>query len=139
MVLRMGPFVSGVNQMVILRPGSCSVPRSTPRAFPVQTPTLSSVSTLRSHSTLASGPSSMLTPGLCLALGSTLTTGLQSSSQFIVKSVQIILQACSGFHDFMANILQGHLMCWQRGCIHFVLKGVFGISGGGLPLYPFLK
>ena len=133
MVLRMGPFILGVNLMVILRLGSCSVPRSTPRAFPVWTSSLSSVSTLRSHSTLASGLSSMLTPGSCPVLGSTLTMGPWSSSQFIVKSVQIILQACSSFHDFTANIPQGHLICWWRGQIHFIPRGIFGISRGCLP------
>ena len=130
MDLRVGPFISGVNLMVILRLGSCSVPGSSPRAFPVWTSSLSSVSTLRLHSTSASGPSSMSTPGSCLVWGSTLTTGPGSSSQFIVKSVQIILQACSGFYDFTPNIPQGCLICWQRGQIHSIPRGVFSISGG---------
>ena len=133
MVLRMGPFILGVNLMVIPRPDSCSVSRSTPRTFPVWTSSLSSVSTLRSCSTLASGPSSMPTPGSCSALGSTLAMGPWSSSHFIVKSVQIILQTCSSFHDFTANILQGCLIHWQRGQTHFVLRDIFGIGRGCPP------
>ena len=134
MVLRMGPFILGVNLMVIPRLGSCSVPRSTPRMFPVWTSSLSSVLTLRSCSTSASGLSSMPTPELHFVLGSTLAMGPWSSSHFIVKSVQIILQTYSSFHDFTANIPQGLLIHWQRGQTHFVLRGIFGISRGCLPL-----
>ena len=92
--------------MTILGPGSCPVPRPTPRAFLVPISSLSSVSTLRSHSTLASGPSSMPTSGSVFCTRFYSGYGLQSSSQFIVKSVQITLQACSSIHDFTVSIPQ---------------------------------
>ena len=129
-VLRMGPSISEVNLMVILRPGSCSVPRSTPRAFLVQTSSLSSMSTLRSHSTLASGPSSMLTPGSCLVsvllwlrahgLPLNLLSSLSRSfCKLAVVSMTLWQTSCRATHMLAEGMnpfhSQGHLQHQWRG------------------------
>ena len=58
-----------------------------------------------------------------------------SSSQFVVKSVQIILQVCSGIHDFMASILQSCLIQLAEGLNPFHSSEVSLASVEGVCLH----
>ena len=127
----MGLSILGINLMMILSSGCCLVLRPTPRAFPVWTSSLSSVSTPWSRSTAASG--------LCSMLASTLNTDPWPSSQLIVESVQVTLQACSGFLNLLVGNPQGCLIHRWRSWVHFISRSIFGISRGCLPLQPFLR